>query len=538
MFNLLTEPLIRIDTSRRGRIDAWLPEVYAALMAEQPENQVIAFPALRPHQRHPWHAFLVQLGAMAMHRGEVEMPPTTAAEWLTLIRGLTPDYPDDEPWHLVVEDITKPAFMQPPARSPERENDYQHEAATPDEVDMLVASKNHDLKKSVARRYQIDDWIFALVALQTMDGYGGAKNYGISRMPSGYGNRPAFSITPSESVGVHVRRDLMALLEHRPMILGEYPMYSISDSGICMVSTQPWDGEKSEGLLPGDLDPFYIEICRRIRLHQEPGRLYAVRATSSGRRIIDMKGLTGDPWAPVSNNTNPKGTPPAFLGPRRFGYERVIDGLTSPDWKQPALLRIAKSDKDYYGDMQLVARGMVRGEGGTNGYHERVIPLTQKTIQAFGRVGGFKELGDLARERIEQIGTVKSILRHAVATFATWGDSERTNNVLRSRAQDNLLRKKVDEWAYKLDEIVDAEFFDHLQTEFESDEEERQAIRNTWLRNGKDGVVDHASNILRDAENTLPSRTIHSYRALVQADSVFWGRLHGPDGLPFLFRKS
>ena len=63
MFNLLTEPLIRIDTSRRGRIDASLPEVYAALMADEVE----AFLALRPHQHHAWHAFLVQLGAMAMH---------------------------------------------------------------------------------------------------------------------------------------------------------------------------------------------------------------------------------------------------------------------------------------------------------------------------------------------------------------------------------------------------------------------------------------------------------------------------------------
>ena len=49
MFNLLTEPLIRIDTSRRGRIDASLPEVYAALMADKVE----AFPTCAPTNATP-----------------------------------------------------------------------------------------------------------------------------------------------------------------------------------------------------------------------------------------------------------------------------------------------------------------------------------------------------------------------------------------------------------------------------------------------------------------------------------------------------
>ena len=167
MLNILTERIIQFDHSDGNRTDASLPDIYASLMADN----VSAFPALRPHQRHAWHAFLVQLGAMAMHRAGTDTPPDTAGQWLSLLRSLTPDYPDDEPWHLVVGDITKPAFMQPPARSSERERDYQNEVATPDGLDMLVTSKNHDLKSSVARRYEIDDWVFVLVALQTMEGY-------------------------------------------------------------------------------------------------------------------------------------------------------------------------------------------------------------------------------------------------------------------------------------------------------------------------------------------------------------------------------
>ena len=169
MFNILTEPQIRINTTN-SIYTAALPEVYAALMADE----VGAFPMLRPHQRHGWHAFLVQLGALAMYRAKVDTPPDDTKTWTELIRTLTPEFPDDEPWQLAVNDITKPAFMQPPAGSKEREKDYKNTVAAPDELDMLVTSKNHDLKSVVATGASADDWIFALTTLQTMEGFGGA----------------------------------------------------------------------------------------------------------------------------------------------------------------------------------------------------------------------------------------------------------------------------------------------------------------------------------------------------------------------------
>ena len=210
-FNLLTEPLIRFDISGE-RTMASLTNVYAALMGDN----VTAFPALRPHQRHAWHAFLAQVGALAMSRAQLDTPPTRSAEWDFLIRGLTPDFPYDEPWHLVVEDNTVPAFMQPPARSIARGRSYRNTVTTPDDLDILVTSRNHDLKSAVGVRASVDDWLFALITLQTMGGYGGYGNYGISRMNGGLGNRPAFSLAPAGGgTGAHVRRDILALLEHR-----------------------------------------------------------------------------------------------------------------------------------------------------------------------------------------------------------------------------------------------------------------------------------------------------------------------------------
>ena len=528
MLNMLTEPLIRMATAGGGTQSASLPEVYAALMADEAE----AFPALRPHQWHAWHAFLVQLGAMAMHRAGISESPADAADWVDLIRGLTVDFPDDEPWQLVVDDITKPAFMQPPARSADNLAEYlykrakgKHEArngekeavTTPDELDMLVTSKNHDLKSTVVSEARTDDWIFALITLQTMEGYGGAGNYGISRMPSGYGNRPAFSITPSARHGGHIRRDIEALLQHRQAILDEYP---VINTGIGLLWVRPWDGTKAETVLINQMEPFYIEICRRVRLRIQDGELEAVRANSLDRRIADVKGLTGDPWTPVSNNVNPRGTPPAFLGLRKFGYERVVDGLFSPDWKEPYLLRLTLNDRRHDGPMQLVARGMVRGEGGTAGYHQRIIRLRPKTIQRFGQPGGRQVIEDISRERIVDVRNVQRILRHAIATFAAHGDSRRGEHRNGNPSPNDL----ANPWTSRLDEIVDYRFFDDLQTELEVDEvDERKHIRKAWLEGF---VIASAGTVLRDSWDSLPCPDSQKLRASATSQNIFYGRIY------------
>ena len=263
MYNIIAEPLIRINTAHDTRYVS-LSELYPALMADDVE----AFPSLRPHQRHAWHAYMVQMGAMAMHRDDRNEPPSDAGEWRRIIRAMTPEWPDDEPWQLVADDITMPAFMQPPASSQEREKDYKNRVESADELDMLVTSKNHDLKVSVVSQAGVDDWIFALVTLQTMEGFGGAGNYGISRMNGGLGSRPAFSMAPTGRIGAHVKRDIAALLS-------DYPATSDRHRLLWML---PWDGTASERLLPSQLAPLYIEVCRRVRLRSDDGeRLYAMQ---------------------------------------------------------------------------------------------------------------------------------------------------------------------------------------------------------------------------------------------------------------------
>lgn len=520
--NILDDPIIRISTSDGSTAHASLPAVYAALM----RDEVDAFPALRPHQRHAWHAFLAQLGALAIHRAELNGPPDSAEEWRRILRGLTPAFPDDEPWHLVVEDITKPAFMQPPASSDDRLKDYKTVVPTPDGLDMLVLSKNHDIKSAVAMEAEADDWIFALITLQTMEGFSGAGNYGISRMNGGLGSRAAFSLTPSTRPGLHLQRDLKGLSERYESLLADY---SMSDFGFALLWTLPWDGTKSEALLPDRLHPYYIEICRRIRLRVSAGRaMYGLRTSSKAARVEakSLNGITGDPWMPI----NRKESKALTLASGGFTYRRVTEYLTSANWEQPALLQPVRSERETSEPALLLARALVRGQGKTEGYYERVIPISHKAKRALMQRESMNELGRIAQSRIENIGTVQRILSHAIQVFAAKGDSRNLSNEHR-----NLARP----WLNRIDEFVDARFFDDLQVEFESDDkDERSRIRKEWLLDGERGVVNRARKTLQEAMKALPCPAIHRYRARANAENLFEGRIRGPQGLPFLFEEA
>ena len=520
MPNIMTDPLIRYREAGSTLRQESLPDVYAALMADDVE----AFPALRPHQRHAWHAFLVQLGAMAMHCAGVDTPPADPEEWRSIIRALTSDWPDDGPWRLVVEDITMPAFMQPPARSKEREQDYKSAVFTPDELDMLLTSKNHDLKAEVAEQASADDWILALITLQSMEGFGGAGNYGISRMNGGLGNRSAFALAPSGlRPGAHVRRDIVALLEFLPGISAEHPG---ANRGHSLLWTLPWDGNAAEALTLNDLHPLYVEVCRLIRLQRSPaGNFSAVRTSSKSARIESksLNGLTGDPWA-VVDHRDKKGDKVLTLPGGGFTYKRVAEYLTSANYDRPALMSPTRDETRSQEPMELVARAMVRGQGKTEGYHERKILVRHKFRSAMLRQNStdLSDVATISQGRIEDIARVQRILSHAIQTFINRGESANTKPEQRERAR---------EWLNRLDEIMDATFFDDLQDEFEAVSADRMDFRSHW----RGEVINRARALLHAAEDSLPCPAIHYYKAREAAEGLFEGRIRGGNGFPDLF---
>ena len=217
-----------------------------------------------------------------------------------------------------------------------------------------------------------------------------------------------------------------------------------------------------------------------------------------------------------------KGNKALTLAAGGFTYKRTVDYLLSADWSPSPLSRPSALENRSQAPSNLVARAMVRGQGKTEGYFERVIPLRRKIKAIMGLPGGASELGSIAQQRIDRVARIQRILRHAVATFVAGGKADGISADHRSRANP---------WANRLDEMVDRDFFQDLQNEFEADAADREGVHKVWLL----GVVDDARGILRDAEDALPCPSIQRYRARARADSVFEGRVRGPQGLPFLY---
>ena len=150
------------------------------------QGNVSRFSALRAHQGAAWHTFLVQLGALALWTGKEASLPEDTPTWTELLRALTPEHSDEAPWVVAAEDMSKPAFMQPSAP----DGLAWYPVPTPDALDVLITARNHDVKQTVLRDPDVEDWLFALVSLQTSAGYGGKRNYGIARMNGGSSSRP------------------------------------------------------------------------------------------------------------------------------------------------------------------------------------------------------------------------------------------------------------------------------------------------------------------------------------------------------------
>ena len=351
--NLLEDGLIRTDCGELS-----LTETLAALC----RDDIRSFPALRHHQTPVWHAFLVQLAALALDAAGFAEPPGDAKGWRSALRGLTPDWPEDEPWRLVTS-ADRPAFLQPPVPGGDLAP-FKRRVDTPDALDVLVTSKNHDLKAERIAQAQPDDWIFALVSLQTQEGQMGRGNYGIARMNGGYGSRPFLGIAPEGGPGARFRRDLRILL--RPTNAPRWTDWG-SRRQVRLVWLEPWDGKQQ--LHVDELHFLFIEVCRRVRLAAEKdGRIFALVANSEAARVLakDLKGVTDDPWAPVETGAETK----LFtLSTKGFSWQTMRELLFSAGdsrskrvYRRPDLARVQPEDGDR---VEIVAAGLARGQGKT-----------------------------------------------------------------------------------------------------------------------------------------------------------------------------
>ena len=492
--NLLLEPLIRLVGAGAHLVEtaSSLPGVLAALA----RDEVASFPALRAHQRHAWHSFLVLLAAIALHRAGLTKPPETEAEWRDLLRCLTPDYPGDEPWTLVTPP-DQPALLQPPIPSGNL-GELKNRITTPDGLDMLVTARNHDLKRAVMIDAAAQDWLFALVTLQTMEGYSGATRYGISRMNSGSANRAAVSIVPPGGPGAHWLRDVRQVLALRGKLGG---VGYAQHGGLALVWLVPWDGTTS--LQQDELDEYYIEICRRVRLSTEQGRLHAIAGGSKVKRIVPAEmGVTGDPWSPI--RVGKDGTIKSLtMNASWFRYHRMVELMFDII---PAPLQREAAD-DAIDGLHILARALVRGDGETEGYHERRVPLSRR-IKSGLRERATDKAAEAAHDRVELAGLMQNqVLKRALLSLFQ-------NGPAKIKTDDKESQRKAESFLKHFDAEVDRDFFPDLWTEVEEDDpDKRYKLRGVWVRKLK----ALAERLLEEAEHEAARSSRRRFRAVVRA---------------------
>lgn len=499
LYSLLDEPFIRTRLIANGTPCSFtLPELFVALQ----QDEIRDFPALRPHQRHPWHAFLVQLAAIALHRAGIRTPFADESAWRDALLALTPDDPDGAAWYLITPQ-DRPAFMQPPVPREPLEK-WKNRILAPDELDMLVTSKNHDLKAARMKQALPDDWLMALISLQTQEGFLGAGNYGISRMNGGFASRPALGVVPRGNWGRRWYRDVRALLENRSEIIDRH---GLSENGICLIWTKAWDGAKSISF--GSLDPFYIEICRRIRLLSSNDGIVAYTSGSKVARIEakQLNGQTGDPWTPININDSKALT----LTGKGFDYKLASELVFGTgNYRQTITQSIHEEDGTE--GIVILAQSVTRGQGKTEGYHERRIPLSPTVRQMLIR-RQTDYLAAIAEKRINEIAGMRSVLWGALATLFDNGD-------VKERFSDGA-KDKANRFTKPFELCEDHRFFTDLNGEIEADDQEQAHL--DWLLT----MAERAEHNLKNAFDSGPRSGEQRYRARAAALSRFHGALRG-----------
>jgi CRISPR system Cascade subunit CasA len=491
-----------VDISGRDRSQHTLPGVLAALS----RGDIGDFPRVRPHQRHVWHAFLVQVAALALGAAGRDAPPEDEDSWRRPLLDLTPEHRDGSAWALV-SPPDRPAFLQPPIPGGDLKNFKPIE--TPDALDLLVNAKNHDLKSGSMVEALPEHWAYALLSLQTQEGYQGKTKYGVSRMNSGYGNRPGVGVAPEGGAAARFLRDLRHIHAARGRLAEDhgYP----TRGGLGLVWLEPWDG--SSLLSPAKLDVFYIEICRRVRLVSRNGRISALGTGSKARRIEAeaLKGATGDPWTPLVNDKD--GFKAFTLDAGGFSYKRLVELLFPPASATRAPLQVVEGDDDVEG-LSVLARALVRGQSKTKGFHERRIPISKEIRQRMlGPCIATSPLARCAQERVADAGTLSWKVLFPAALMAFTG-APLTSRGERAR-DDNTAKARTRRAVERFESLVDARFFEDLECEVKvlDDFDEASLVRGRWLLD----LRDLGRDVLRKTLAAAPDAAARHWRTQVRA---------------------
>ena len=273
-----------------------------------------------------------------------------------------------------------------------------------------------------------------------------------------------------------------------------------SKKGIGLLWTEPWDGESSVEI--AKLDPYFIEVCRRIRLDYTENlhNVYVLKKITKGPRVkaAHLKGILGDPWTPVDVKEK-KSFTASLAG---FPYRKVHQLMFSDDYT-PGLTQMVSMADDK--ELLFIGQVLTRGQGKTEGYHERYIPVPGYACQMLLNPEKKDALFRRSERRIEAVSTLqRKVLKPALCALLQGGPPGKLK--LNDDRVYPLLRR--------MDHDVDQMYFEHLWETL--DDDEPTAFRS-WLQ----AVADCAREHLEHAIGSCAFSTVARYRAIAMAERRF-----------------
>ena len=252
---------------------------------------------------------------------------------------------------------------------------------------------------------------------------------------------------------------------------------------------------------------------------QRGRQLHALAATSRKARIAadELKGNTGDPWTP-SRSRRRKALSITGEG---FSYRRMVElllGQRVPEADPAGAVSPATTSDQGFA---VLARAIARGQGKTEGYHERIVPISKEVVQVLPRPRPIR-LPRWPRIGSSDAGTLRGqVLRPGpILPAADRGPTASTTARRPRLPRPNPGSTASSGGSIRRSSRTSGEKRQRRQND-------RAAIRQAWLR----ALADAALELLDEASRSVPQAAMRRYRAKVRSRGLFFFllRKHFPD---------
>lgn len=262
-----------------------------------------------------------------------------------------------------------------------------------------------------------------------------------------------------------------------------------------------------------ELDPFFIEVSRSIRLVWREGRIAARTSTELAPRI-DAKaynGVLGDPWIPINRNDQKKGESALTVGTSGFTTELLRNLIFEDGFR---LMPMQRPEHETT-PCQFTASALIRGQGTTDGFRTVSIQIPGLLSALIFQSGPQRErLATISKQALADASELQNrALKPAVLSLLQAG----TDRI-------DFDKREASIWwlqsARRYSDVWGEAFFPWLWQVAELADDEDAAQH--WH-----GDLTKAALLsLDDALSRYPGRNGRRFRARVRAENIFYRNLY------------